>query len=92
MCKYKPVEFQFNLEIERTARKLRTEHRNLKVATDIYDLQNIGNLNPGGEIEPISGQEGQNGHIIYGHLGNNNIIHMVDNKDRVVRDYAVLTP
>ena len=51
-------------------------------------------------IEPLNaqgGQEDHNGQIIYGQPGNNNIIHMVDdkdkaNRDRVIRDYAMLTP
>ena len=54
MRKYKPVEFQFDSKFERTARRLRKEHRNLKAATDMDDLQDIGDLNPCGEIEPMN--------------------------------------
>ena len=94
MRKYKYVEFQFDLEIERIARRLRKEQRNLKVVIVMDNFQNMGNLNFRGEIQPVNaqgGQEGQNGQIIYGPLGNN-IIHMVDHRDRAIRDYAMLTP
>ena len=64
--KYKPVEFQFNLEIERIVRRLRKKNRNLRVAVDMNDLQDTGNLNPHGERQPINGQKGQNGHNIQG--------------------------
>ena len=37
-------------------------------------------------------QEGQSELIIYRPLGNNNIIHMAYDRDRSIRDYAVLTP
>ena len=53
------------------------------------------NLNPQGEIQPVNaqgGKEGQNGQIIYRQPGNNNIIHMADDRDRAIRDYVVLTP
>ena len=59
------------------------------------DLQDMGNLNLRGVIKPVNaqgGHEGQNGQIIHGQLGNNIIIHMTDDRDRVIRDYAVLTP
>ncbi|KAH9780492.1 hypothetical protein KPL71_008099 [Citrus sinensis] len=64
MRKYKSVDFQFDPEIERTARRLRREHRELQAAVAMNDLQS----------------------------GNNNIIHMANDRDRVIRDYAVLTP
>ena len=95
MWKYKPIEFQFNLEIERIARRFRKEQRNSTVAVAIDDLQVIRNLNSQGGIEPVNvegGQEGQNGQIIYGQPGNNNIIYMADDRDRAIIDYAVLTP
>ena len=61
MRKYKPVGFQFDLEIERIARRLRKEHINSKAAVAVDDLQDMGNLNPHREIQSINGQEGQNG-------------------------------
>ena len=64
MHKYKLVEFQFDLEIERTIRRLRKENRNLRSAAIIDDLQDTQNLNPQREIKPVNaqgGQKGQNG-------------------------------
>ena len=58
MRKYKPVEFYFDLEIKRTVRRLRKEHQNLKVV-NIDDLQDMGNLNPHGVVEPLNAQGGQ---------------------------------
>ena len=87
MCKYKTVEFQFDPEIERTTRRLTKEYRNLKAGVEMNDLQDIGNLKPCEVIEPINvqgGQEGQNGQIIHGQPRNNNIIYMVDDKDRAI--------
>ena len=52
-------------------------------------------MNHQGETQLVNaqgGQEGQNGQIIYGQIGNNNIINMANDRDRVIRDYAVLTP
>ncbi|KAH9745286.1 hypothetical protein KPL70_004012 [Citrus sinensis] len=69
MRKYKSVDFQFDPEIERTARRLRREHRELQAAVVMDDLQDLRNLNR-----------------------NNNIIHMANDRDRAIRDYAVLTP
>ena len=60
----------------------------------MHELQDMGNLNPRGEIQPINaqrGQEGWNRQIIYRQPRNNNIIHMVDGRDRAIRDYTVLT-
>ena len=45
------------------------------------------NLNPQREIQPVN--EGQNGQIIYNQLGNNSIIHIVNDRDRDIRDYAL---
>ena len=59
------------------------------------DLQDIGNLNPWGEIEPFNeqrGQKSQNGQNIHGQIGNNNIIYMADNRDMAIRDYVIWTP
>ena len=69
--------------------------RNLKAAIDMDDLEDMGNVNPRGVIEPINvqgGHEGQNGQIIHEHPRNNNIIHMVDDRDKFIRDYAILSP
>ena len=49
------------------------------------------NLTPLGEIQPVNGREGQNGQNDQGQLGNN-IIYMADDRDRVIKDYAVSTP
>lgn len=46
MHKYKPIEFQFDLEIKRTIKRLRKDNRDLKSTKDMADLQNIGDLNP----------------------------------------------
>ena len=46
MRKYKLVEFNFDPESERTARRLRKEQRNLRAAVVMDDLQEMGNLNP----------------------------------------------
>ena len=59
--KYKPVEFQFDLEIERTARKLRKEQIISKVVVVMDDLQEMRNLNPRGEIQLVNAQGGQKG-------------------------------
>ena len=80
--KYKPVEFQFDPEIRRTARSLRREQRNSKAAVAMHDLQDMRNLNPHGEIQPVNGQEGQNGQNNLGQLRNNNIIYMADDKNK----------
>ena len=60
MCKYKPVEFQLKLEIERTKRRLRKEQKNSKEVALVDDFQNIENLNPRAEIQPVNSQESQN--------------------------------
>ena len=94
MHKYKPVEFQFDPKVERTARRLRKEQQNLKAAVIMDDSQDIGNLNSRGEMQLVNaqgGQKGQNGHIIYEQPGNNNIIHMTDDRNRASWDYAVVT-
>ena len=56
------------------------------------NLQELGNLDPHGPIQPINVQEGQNGQINQIQLENNNIICMPDDRDRAIRDYVVLTP
>ena len=57
------VEFKFDLEIERTARGLRSEQRNSKTASEMDNLQDLGNLDPHGPLQYLNVQEGQNGHI-----------------------------
>ena len=47
------------------------------------DFQNIRNLNHRAELQPVNAQESQNGQIIYGQPGNNNIIHMADDIDNI---------
>ena len=49
MHKYKPIELYFDPEIEKIARRLRKEHRNLKDVVDIDDLQDMRNLDPRGQ-------------------------------------------
>ena len=50
------------------------------------------NMNPREEIQPVNVHEGMNGQHVQRQPGNNNIIHMTNNKNRAIRDYAVLTP
>ena len=42
MQKYKHVEFQFDLEIERTINRLRKEQRNSKAVIVMDDLEDMG--------------------------------------------------
>ena len=68
------------------------KRKNLRIATNMDNLQDIWNLNPRGEIQPVNAQEDRNGQLVHRQLRNNNIIHMAGDKDRVIRDYTVLTP
>ena len=52
----------------------------------------MGNLDPHGLLQPINVQEGQNEHVNKRQPGNNNIIYKADDRDKVIRDYDVLTP
>ncbi|KAH9657995.1 hypothetical protein KPL70_023310 [Citrus sinensis] len=92
MCKYKSIEFQFDPEIERTARRLKREHRELQAAVAMNDLQDLRNSNRREGIQPINVHEGLNGQCVQRQPGNNNIIHMANDRDRAIQDYAVLTP
>ncbi|KAH9658480.1 hypothetical protein KPL70_023512 [Citrus sinensis] len=92
MRKYKSVDFQFDPEIERTARRLRREHRELQVAVAMDDLQDLRNLNRREGIQPVNVHEGLNGQFVQRQPGNNNIIHKANDRDRAIRDYAVLIP
>ena len=64
MCKYKSVNFQFDLEIERTARRLRREHRELQSVVAMDDLQDLRNLNRREGIQPVNVHEGLNGQCV----------------------------
>lgn len=92
MRKYKPVEFQFDPKIKRITRRLRKEYRGLKSVAGVVNLETMGDSNPQermGSANAQRVQEGQNGQ---GQQDNNNIIYMDDDRDRVIRDYAMLTP
>ena len=52
----------------------------------------MGNLDPHGPLQPVNIQEGQNKHVNRRQPENNNIIYMADDRDRAIRDFAVLTP
>ncbi|KAH9704245.1 hypothetical protein KPL70_011377 [Citrus sinensis] len=56
------------------------------------DLQDLRNLNRREEIQPVNVHDGLNGQYVQRQPGNNNIIHMANDRDRAIRDYAVLTP
>ena len=56
------------------------------------NLQDAQNLNPHRPLQPVNIQEEQNEHANGRQPGNNNIIYMADDRDRAIRDYAVLTP
>ena len=92
MRKYKSVDFQFDPEIERTAMRLRREHRELQATVAMDDLQDLRNLNRREGIQPVNVHEGLNGKRVQRQPGNNNIIHMANDRDKAIRDYAVLTP
>ena len=92
MRKYKSVNFQFDPEIKRTARRLRREHQELQAAVAMDDLQDLRNLNRREEIQLVNVQEGLNGQCVQRQPGNNIIIHMANDRDRAIRDYAMFTP
>ena len=92
MRKYKSVDLQFDPEIERTTRRLRREHRKLQAVVAMYDLQDLRNLNRREGIQPVNVHKGLNGQFVQRQPWNNNIIHMVNDRDRAIRDYAMLTP
>ena len=71
---------------------MRREHQELQAAVAIDDLQDLRNLNRREEIQPVNVHECLNGQCVQRQPGNNNIIHMANDRDRVIRDYAVLTP
>ncbi|KAH9743430.1 hypothetical protein KPL70_003294 [Citrus sinensis] len=92
MRKDRSVVFQFDPEIERTVRRLRREQRNSKTISDMDNLQDVGNLDPHEQLQPVNIQEKQNEHVNRRQLGNNNIIYMENDRDGAIRDYVVLTP
>ncbi|KAH9781044.1 hypothetical protein KPL71_008308 [Citrus sinensis] len=92
MIKDRSVVFQFDPEIERTVRRLRREQRNSEIASSMNNLQDAGNLNLHGPLQPVNIQEEQNEHANGRQPGNNNISYMADDRDMAIRDYDVLTP
>ena len=62
MRKDRSVVFQLDAEIERTVRRLRREQRNSKIASSMNNLQDAGNVNPHGPLQPVNIQEEQNDH------------------------------
>ena len=92
MRKDRSVVFQFDPEIERTVRRLRREQINSKTVSGMNNLQDEGNLNHHGPLQPVNIQEEHNEQANGRQPGNNNILYMADDKDRAIRDYAVLTP
>lgn len=57
MHKYKLVEFQFDPKIGRTTRRLKKEHWGIGSIADMIGIQNVGDLNPYGGINPINVQK-----------------------------------
>ena len=49
-------------------------------------------MNSHGPLQRVNIQEEQNEYANGRQPGNNNIIYMADDRDRAIRDYAVLTP
>ena len=54
MRKDRSVIFQLDPEIERTVRRLRREQRNPKTISGMNNLQDEGNLNPHGPLQPVN--------------------------------------
>ena len=63
MCKDRSIVFQFDHEIRRTVRRLRKEQKNSKIVSDMDNLQDVGNLDPHGPLQPANIQEVQNEHV-----------------------------
>ena len=59
MSKDRSIVFQFDPEIERIVRRLRREQRNSKTVSDMDNLQDVGNLDPHGPLQPVNIQEGK---------------------------------
>ena len=62
MRKDKFVVFQFDPEIEMIVKRLRREQRNSKIVSGRDNLQDVGNLNPHGPLQPVNIQKEQNEH------------------------------
>ena len=56
MHKYKLVEFQFDPKIGRTTRRLKKEDWGIGSVAKMTGIQNMGDLNPYGGINPINVQ------------------------------------
>lgn len=54
MRKDRSVVFQFDHEIEKTVRRLRREQMNSKIVSGMNNLQDEGNLNPYGPLQPVN--------------------------------------
>ena len=63
---------------------MRREHWELQVVVAMDDLQDIRNLNHRGEIQPVNVHEGLNDQHVHRKLVNNNIIHIVDDRDKTI--------
>ena len=63
----------------------------LQAAVAMDDLQDLRNLNRREEIQPVNVHECLNGQCVQRQLENNNIIHMANDNDKAIRDYAMLT-
>ena len=50
------------------------------------NLEDMRNLNSRGELQPVNVHERLNGQNVQRKPGNNNIIHMANNRDRHIRD------
>ena len=70
------VVFKFDPEIERIVRRLRREQRNSKTVSCMNNLQDVDVSEHANQRQPCD----------------NNIIYMAGDRDRDIRDYAVLTP
>ena len=71
---------------------MRIEHKKLQAVVVMDDLQDMRNLNRREEIQPVNVHEGLNGQCVQRQPRNNNIIHMANDRDIAIRDYAMLTP
>ena len=91
MRKDRSIAFQFDPKIKKTVRRLRKEQRNSKIVSDMDNLHELGDLYPHGPSQPVNIQEKKNEHANQRQPGNNNIIYMVNDRNRAIRDYTVLT-
>ena len=54
MGKDRYVVFQFDHDIERTVRRQQREQRNSKTISGMDNLQDVGNLDPHGPLQPVN--------------------------------------